>query len=222
MSEVSEQMKNSEAAKQLGVSEATLRKYSQIVEKVTANPAYFSHVKNARRYSAENLADLKKMQEMNKEGKTLEQAAQELFAGEQATEPKGAADAEFQELKASLAQKDEEIAALKAQVAELAQAQQAAAPAENKATPADDVLDLPDFDDLEDLGEVKEPERPLTAEEKRAQVVADMGKSTEEVRRDIMDKVQENAQKARPEFRTLADMQLKAKKTPWWKKLFKG
>lgn len=213
MSEVSEQMKTSEAAKQLGVSEATLRKYSQIVEKVTANPAYFSHVKNARRYSAENLADLKKMQEMNKEGKTLDQAAQELFAGEDSK-----AD-ELQELKKNLAQKDEEIAALKAQVAELAQAM---APAENKADPADDVLDLPDFDDLEDLGEAKEPDRPLTAEEKRAQVVADMGKSTEEVRRDIMDKVQENAQKARPEFRTLADMQLKSKKTPWWKKLFKG
>lgn len=217
MSEVSEQMKTSEAAKRLGVSEATLRKYSQIVEKVTANPAYFSHVKNARRYSAENLADLKKMQEMNKEGKTLDQAAQELFAGEQAAEDSKAD--EFQELKKNLAQKDEEIAALKTQVAELAQAM---APAENKADPADDVLDLPDFDDLEDLGEAKEPDRPLTAEEKRAQVVADMGKSTEEVRRDIMDKVQENAQKARPEFRTLADMQLKSKKTPWWKKLFKG
>lgn len=217
MSEVSEQMKTSEAAKQLGVSEATLRKYSQIVEKVTANPAYFSHVKNARRYSAENLADLKKMQEMNKEGKTLDQAAQELFAGEQVAEDSKAD--ELQELKKNLAQKDEEIAALKVQVAELAQAM---APAENKADPADDVLDLPDFDDLEDLGEAKEPDRPLTAEEKRAQVVADMGKSTEEVRRDIMDKVQENAQKARPEFRTLADMQLKPKKTPWWKKLFKG
>lgn len=217
MSEVSEQMKTSEAAKQLGVSEATLRKYSQIVEKVTANPAYFSHVKNARRYSAENLADLKKMQEMNKEGKTLDQAAQELFVGEQAAEDSKAD--ELQELKKNLAQKDEEIAALKAQVAELTQAM---APAENKADPADDVLDLPDFDDLEDLGEVKEPDRPLTAEEKRARVVADMGKSTEEVRRDIMDKVQENAQKARPEFRTLADMQLKPKKTPWWKKLFKG
>lgn len=217
MSEVSEQMKTSEAAKQLGVSEATLRKYSQIVEKVTANPAYFSHVKNARRYSAENLADLKKMQEMNKEGKTLDQAAQELFAGEQAAEDSKAD--ELQELKKNLAQKDEEIAALKTQVAELAQAM---APAENKADPADDVLDLPDFDDLEDLGEAKEPDRPLTAEEKRAQVVADMGKSTEEVRRDIMDKVQENAQKARPEFRTLVDMQLKPKKTPWWKTLFKG
>lgn len=217
MSEVSEQMKTSEAAKQLGVSEATLRKYSQIVEKVTANPAYFSHVKNARRYSVENLANLKKMQEMNKEGKTLDQAAQELFAGEQAAEDSKAD--ELQELKKNLAQKDEEIAALKTQVAELAQAM---APVENKAVLADDVLDLPDFDDLEELGEAKEPARPLTAEEKRAQVVADMGKSTEEVRRNIMDKVQENAQKARPEFRTLADMQLKPKKTPWWKKLFKG
>lgn len=217
MSEISKQMKTSEAAKQLGVSEATLRKYSQIVEKVTANPAYFSHVKNARRYSAENLADLKKMQEMNKEGKVLDQAAQELFAGEQVAEDSKAD--ELQELKKNLAQKDEEIAALKVQVAELAQAM---APVENKADPADDVLDLPDFDDLEDLGEAKEPYRPLTAEEKRAQVVADMGKSTEEVRRDIMDKVQENAQKARPEFRTLVDMQLKPKKTPWWKTLFKG
>lgn len=217
MSEISKQMKTSEAAKQLGVSEATLRKYSQIVEKVTANPAYFSHVKNARRYSAENLADLKKMQEMNKEGKVLDQAAQELFAGEQVAEDSKAD--ELQELKKNLAQKDEEIAALKVQVAELAQAM---ATVENKADPADDVLDLPDFDDLEDLGEAKEPYRPLTAEEKRAQVVADMGKSTEEVRRDIMDKVQENAQKARPEFRTLVDMQLKPKKTPWWKTLFKG
>ncbi|WP_201335979.1 MerR family transcriptional regulator, partial [Lactobacillus nasalidis] len=81
MSETSEQMKTSEAARLLGVSENTLRKYSQAAEKV-AGPAYFPRVKNARRYRPEDLDRLRHLQELVKEGKTVDQAAREVFAGE--------------------------------------------------------------------------------------------------------------------------------------------
>ena len=50
-------MKTSEAAQALGVSENTLRKYSQAVEKA-ASPAYFPRVKNTRRYRPEDLTEI--------------------------------------------------------------------------------------------------------------------------------------------------------------------
>lgn len=78
MSEKSEQMKTSEAAQALGVSENTLRKYSQAVEKA-ASPAYFPRVKNTRRYRPEDLTVLKQMQDLVKAGQKVDQAAQELL-----------------------------------------------------------------------------------------------------------------------------------------------
>ncbi len=61
-------MKTSEAAQALGVSENTLRKYSQAVEKA-ASPAYFPRVKNTRRYRPEDLTVLKQMQDLVKAGR---------------------------------------------------------------------------------------------------------------------------------------------------------
>gem|GEM_PF-4802801 len=209
MSEKSEQMKTSEAAQALGVSENTLRKYSQAVEKATS-PAYFPRVKNARRYRPEDLDKLKQMQALVKEGQKVDQAARELFASEK--EEALVKSTREDQLEAALAAKDQEIAELKEQLAQLT-----AAKAEKTAEeqPADDVLDLPDFDDsfLED--------KPVTLEQKRAQVVADMAKSDEEVHRELLSRAQENAAKGAPTYRTLADMQLASKKTPWWKKIFK-
>lgn len=202
-------MKTSEAAQALGVSENTLRKYSQAVEKATS-PAYFPRVKNARRYRPADLEKLKQMQDLVKKGQKVDQAARELFASEKEEEP--VKTAREDQLEAALAAKDQEIAELKEQLAQL-KADKAEKTAEEQA--ADDVLDLPDFDDgfLE--------EEPVTPEQKRAQVVADMAKSDQEVHRELLSRAQENAAKGAPTYRTLADMQLAPKKTPWWKKIFK-
>ncbi len=201
-------MKTSEAAQALGVSENTLRKYSQAVEKA-ASPAYFPRVKNTRRYRPEDLIVLKQMQDLVKAGQKVAQAAQELFAGEKEEAP-----AREDQLEAALAAKDQEIAELKEQLAQLTAAKAAEKP-EDSLEPAADVLDLPDFDDgfLED--------EPVTPEQKRAQVVADMAKSDQEVHKELLSRAQENAAKGAPTYRTLADMQLAPKKTPWWKKIFK-
>lgn len=214
MSEISEQMKTSEAAQALGVSENTLRKYSQAVEKATS-PAYFPRVKNARRYRPEDLDKLKQMQDLVKEGQKVDQAARKLFASEKEEAP--VKTAREDQLEAALAAKDREIAELKEQLSQLtaAKAEKAAEKQIDSLELADDVLDLPDFDDgfLED--------KPVTPEQKRAQVVADMAKSDEEVHRELLSRAQENAAKGAPTYRTLADMQLAPKKTPWWKKIFK-
>lgn len=211
MSKKSEQMKTSEAAQALGVSENTLRKYSQAVEKA-ASPAYFPWVKNTRRYRPEDLTVLKQMQDLVKAGQKVDQAAQELFAGEKEEAP--VKTAREDQLEAALAAKDQEIAELKEQLAQLTAAKAAEKP-EDSLEPAADVLDLPDFDDgfLED--------EPVTPEQKRAQVVADMAKSDQEVHKELLSRAQENAAKGAPTYRTLADMQLAPKKTPWWKKIFK-
>lgn len=204
-------MKTSEAAQALGVSENTLRKYSQAVEKV-ASPAYFPRVKNTRRYRPEDLTVLKQMQDLVKAGQKVDQAAQELFAGEKEEAP--VKTAREDQLEAALAAKDQEIAELKEQLAQLTAAKAAEKP-EASLEPAADVLDLPDFDDgfLED--------EPVTPEQKRAHVVADMAKSDQEVHKELLSRAQENAAKGAPTYRTLADMQLAPKKTPWWKKIFK-
>lgn len=207
-------MKTSEAAQALGVSENTLRKYSQAVEKATS-PAYFPRVKNARRYRPEDLDKLKQMQDLVKEGQKVDQAARKLFASEKEEAP--VKTAREDQLEAALAAKDREIAELKEQLSQLtaAKAEKAAEKQIDSLELADDVLDLPDFDDgfLED--------KPVTPEQKRAQVVADMAKSDEEVHRELLSRAQENAAKGVPTYRTLADMQLAPKKTPWWKKIFK-
>lgn len=204
-------MKTSEAAQALGVSENTLRKYSQAVEKA-ASPAYFPRVKKTRRYRPEDLTVLKQMQDLVKAGQKVDQAAQELFAGEKEEAP--VKTAREDQLEAALAAKDQEIAELKEQLAQLTAAKAAEKP-EASLEPAADVLDLPDFDDgfLED--------EPVTPEQKRAHVVADMAKSDQEVHKELLSRAQENAAKGAPTYRTLADMQLAPKKTPWWKKIFK-
>lgn len=48
-----------------------------------------------------------------------------------------------------------------------------------------------------------------------------MAKSDQEVHKELLSRTQENAAKGAPTYRTLADMQLAPKKTPWWNKIFK-
>ena len=177
-----------------------------------APPISSPRVKNPRRYRPEDLIVLKQMQDLVKAGQKVDQASQELFAGEKEEAP--VKTAREDQLEAALAAKDQEIAELKEQLAQLTAAKAAEKP-EDSLEPAADVLDLPDFDDgfLED--------EPVTPEQKRAQVVADMAKSDQEVHKELLSRAQENAAKGAPTYRTLADMQLAPKKTPWWKKIFK-
>lgn len=81
-----------QAAKSLGISVATLRKYSLLIEKVTDNRDYYQRTKQkARLYSEKNLEELRKLQELSKEDDlTLQQAAEQIFeisdAGKKKTE----------------------------------------------------------------------------------------------------------------------------------------
>ena len=63
------------AAKELGISVATLRKYSLIVEKVTGNSNYFARTKQkARLYHQKDIDDLKAFHHLSKNsGLTLQE-----------------------------------------------------------------------------------------------------------------------------------------------------
>lgn len=71
-----------QAAEDLDISVATLRKYSLLVEKVTGNKDYYERTKQkARLYSKKDIADLKTFQHLSKdEDLTLQEAAQQVFA----------------------------------------------------------------------------------------------------------------------------------------------
>lgn len=79
--QVEELQAPAQAAKTLGISVATLRKYSLLIEKVTGNRDYYQRTKQkARLYSKKNLEELHKLQEMSKEEDvTLQQAAEQIF-----------------------------------------------------------------------------------------------------------------------------------------------
>ncbi|QNQ81714.1 MerR family transcriptional regulator [Lactobacillus sp. PV037] len=70
-----------QAAKSLGISVATLRKYSLLIEKVTDNRDYYQRTKQkARLYSKKNLEELHKLQELSKnDDLTLQEAAEQIF-----------------------------------------------------------------------------------------------------------------------------------------------
>ncbi|WP_334331868.1 MULTISPECIES: hypothetical protein [unclassified Companilactobacillus] len=70
-----------QAAKNLGISVATLRKYSLIVEKTTANSQYFErNSQNNRLYTQKNIEDFKEMVKLSHGPKmTLETSAVQIF-----------------------------------------------------------------------------------------------------------------------------------------------
>lgn len=70
------------AAKELGISVATLRKYSLIVEKVTGNSDYYERTKQkARLYRKQDISDLDAFQQLSKKSNlTLQEAARQIYA----------------------------------------------------------------------------------------------------------------------------------------------
>ena len=77
-----------QAAKDLGISVATLRKYSLIVEKTTANSKYFErNSQNNRLYTQKNIDDFKEMVKLSHGPKmTLETSAAQIYPAADAKE----------------------------------------------------------------------------------------------------------------------------------------
>lgn len=85
------------AAKELGISVATLRKYSLIVEKVTGNSDYYERTKQkARLYRKQDISDLDAFQQLSKKSNlTLQEAARQIYAvSDKKTEDKKRAEKE--------------------------------------------------------------------------------------------------------------------------------
>ena len=231
------------AAEELGISVATLRKYSLIVEKVTGNPDYFARTKQkARLYHQKNIDDLKAFHRLSKNsGLTLQEAARQIYAvsdkkdEKPKEEPKKATPYTSRDvmdtkevvkllntLQQTISNQNEAISSLQKQLnviqkqnQDLIEAQkQLAAPKDN----SDKIAALPDIS-----GMVSDDEPKKDAAEKREEVKEDMHKSQEEMHDEIISKAKENAKKRATAnvHRTLEDMQLPERKEHWWQRIFK-
>lgn len=231
------------AAEELGISVATLRKYSLIVEKVTGNPNYFARTKQkARLYHQKDIDDLKAFHRLSKNsGLTLQEAARQIYAvsdkkdEKPKEEPKKATPYTSRDvmdtkevvkllntLQQTISNQNEAISSLQKQLnviqkqnQDLIEAQkQLAAPKDN----SDKIAALPDIS-----GMVSDDEPKKEAAEKREEVKEDMHKSQEEMHDEIISKAKENAKKRATAnvHRTLEDMQLPERKEHWWQRIFK-
>ena len=234
------------AAKQLGISAATLRKYSLIVEQVTGNPDYFERTKQkARLYHQKDLEDLDALHKLDKEkGKTLKEAARQIYAVseskpdevEDSTENQALMDTAqvvklLGALQQTIASQNQAIKRLQEQLARvekqnqtlLDNQKQLAAPKDQEVDPA--IAALPDISGIvvnngPTRSESMAEETAKTPEQKRQEVAADRNKSQQEVHDEILNKAKENAKKRASAnvHRTLEDMQLRDQKKHWWQK----
>lgn len=232
------------AAAELGISVATLRKYSLIVEKVTGNPQYFARTKQkARLYHQKDIDDLKAFHRLSKNsGLTLQEAARQIYAvSDQKTRSEAEKPAEYvaedvmdtkevvkllNRLQQTISSQNEAIVSLQKQLnviqkqnADLIEAQkQLSVPKDD----SDEFAELPDISGVV-INDSPGEEKPKDAATKREEVKEDMHKSQEEMHDEIISKAKENAKKRATAnvHRTLEDMQLPEKKEHWWQRIFK-
>lgn len=233
-----EMLEPAQAAAQLKISVATLRKYSLIVEDVTGNGEYFVRTKQKTRlYSAQNVADLHDFKQLSKDASlTLKEAARQIYAVEDAQQsaPEVVVDPDnlnqgqvvelLQLLQSTIAQQNEAIKNLQQQMAtvqkqnkQLLNMQQAldVPKKTTKSVQTELKFDQPDgADDIPDL-EPEDVERvPEQVEQKLNELQQD---APDDPRAEILTKAVENSEAAKqPQFRTLADMQLPKDKKHWW------
>ncbi|MDH5100836.1 MerR family transcriptional regulator [Lactobacillus kefiranofaciens] len=228
------------AAKELGISVATLRKYSLIVERVTGKADYFARTKQkARLYHQKDIDDLKAFHRLSKNsGLTLQEAARQIYAVSEKDEtpvaktkteytPQDVMDTQqvvklLNTLQKTISNQNEAISSLQKQLnviqkqnEDLIKAQkQLAAPKDN----TDKIEALPDISEI-----VPDDKKPKDPEEKREEVKEDMHKSQAEMHDKIISKAKENAKKRATAnvHRTLEDMQLPEQKEHWWQRIFK-
>ena len=220
------------AAQELGISVATLRKYSLIVEKVTGKSDYFARTKQkARLYHQKDIDDL-----------TLQEAARQIYAvSEKKPEPEtkepapkpaynstDVMDTEqvvklLNTLQKTISNQNEAINSLQKQLNVIQKQNQDLIEAQKQlAAPQDDLDKFAALPDISGIVSADEP-KPKSEEEKRAEVKKDMNKSQEQMHDEIMSKAKENAKKRATSnvHRTLEDMQLTDQKEHWWQKIFK-
>jgi Uncharacterized protein conserved in bacteria with the myosin-like domain len=100
-----------QAAKDLGISVATLRKYSLIVERTTDNSQYFErNSQNNRLYTSKNIEDFKEMVKLSHGPKmTLETSAKQIYPTADVKDTSDAKqDDEVSELHATIAKLESE------------------------------------------------------------------------------------------------------------------
>lgn len=203
-------MVTSQVAAELGISVATLRKYSLEIEKVTKNRMYFVRNNNqSRMYTSKNV---KLLTLINQEKIPYKLAIQQLFGGQTAAEMVQAeqhnnynmVDAKqvvqlLSLLQKTIEQQNEAISSLQTQMQELSQ--QNSRILANYQTKVDKEVD-PKILAMPDISGVEPVETKKTAEE---------------IHEEILRKARENQQKHPNAMmhRTLADMQLQDDKH-WW------
>lgn len=215
-----------QAAKSLGISVATLRKYSLLIEKVTDNRDYYQRTKQkARLYSKKNLEELHKLQELSKEDDlTLQQAAEQIFEisaadnnpkteksknlpDNKVTDNKTMVDAQeviklLMMVKETITGQNEAIQNLQKQVTRIEDQNQKLIAAANQ------------------LPQPKENTTHTTSTQSGSNVQTEDKTSTEKVIPKAAES--EAALKSLAHVnRSLAQMQMKVKKKHWWERLFK-
>lgn len=234
------------AAKKLGISVATLRKYSLIVEKVTGNDEYFDRTKQkARLYHKKDIEDLDAFHKLaKKNGLTLMEAARQIYAVGDSTDTKEAdktekkADGQTQNqmmdprqvakllgaLQQTIASQNNAIDNLQKQLNRIEQQNQTLLEKQNQLAALKDKEVDPEIEAMPDIsGIIKDDDvkRPKTREEKRKEVERDAHKSEKEMHDEILSKAKENAEKQKATVnvhRTLEDMQLPKEKKHWWQR----
>lgn len=232
-------------ARQLHISVATLRKYSLIVERITGKSDYYARNKQrARLYSKQDVQDLDDFHKLaQNNGLTLQEAARQIYAVSDKDDEAGTASAKNQEvmttpqavkllnaLQQTISQQNTAIKDLQAQLSRIEeQNKELLAKQDQLQQPKgeQDFSALPDIsgivsDDEEESAPLQamQEEKPLTKEEKRAQVELDEAKSSQQLHDEILSKAKENAQKRAESnaHRTLQDMQLEPEKKHWWQR----
>lgn len=225
-------------AKQLGISVATLRKYSLIVEKVTGNPNHYQRTKQkARLYSKNDIADLDAFHKLAKNnGLTLQEAARQIFAvSDKAMTDKKRQEKKQQEevatdlmdtkevvrllntLQRTIANQNKAINSLQEQLTRIEKQNQDLIESQNQ-------LEAPDSEikSLPKTEEYAPGDEESSHEEKLEQIEEDKAKSEEEMHEEIITKAKENAKKRATAnvHRTLEDMQVPEKKKHWWQRIF--
>lgn len=232
------------AAKKLGISVATLRKYSLIVEKVTGNSNYFERTKQkARLYHKKDVDDLDAFHKLAKnKGLTLQEAARQIYAVSEKKDDQQVAKVDPNKdkqlvdskqvvkllgaLQQTIASQNKAIENLQKQLNRIEKQNQNLIAAQKKlAAPKDDIADkmaaMPDISGI--IKNDDKSKQPMTREEKRQEIKEDAKKSREEMHQEIISKAKENAKKRATAnvHRTLEDMQLQPKPEHWWQRFFK-
>lgn len=223
------------AAKKLGLSVATLRKYSLIVEKVTGNSEYFErNSQRARLYRQKDIDDLDAFHKLAKtKHLKLAEAARQIYAvSEKGHEEEPKQDQQLMDsqqfakvlnaLQQTIASQNQAIENLQEQMTKIQQQNEELLKKETNSNTEIDpkIAALPDISGIVTADDDFEDERELTAEQKRQKIVADAHKSEEEIHNEILNKAKENAQKhaTTSVHRTLADMQVPKQKKHWWQR----